>query len=110
MMNDHIEHLKALLADFEQVLSAAVIEELSRIGRPVHIADFSYNPFSEDVACYMDSIGLDGKREIVLQTSFNDVKEKSLDEIIADSEIDHWSLIGLLEVLSDIASGTKDSS
>jgi len=50
----------------------------------------------------MDSIGLNDKGEILLQTSFNDVKEKSLNEIIADSEIDHWSLIGLLDMLSEI--------
>jgi len=31
MMNDNIKHLKAMLADFEQVLTASVIEELSRI-------------------------------------------------------------------------------
>jgi len=98
----NIEHLKALLADFEQEISENIMAQLTRICKPVPISAFSYNPFREDVACYMDSIGLDGKGEILFQTSFNDVKGKYLHEIISDSEIDHWSLIGLLDMLSEI--------
>jgi hypothetical protein len=96
------EELREQLAAFEQDIAVSIASELGRIGRTVQIAELDYIPFNENVRDYVVAIRLDNDNSPVLDTSFNDVKEKYLSSFISDGEIDHWSMIAFLGMLQDI--------
>jgi len=96
-----IEELREQLSAFEQDISESIQQELTRVNRAVSMEEFSFIPFNEDVSGYMDAIRLDSEGQVVLDTSFHDCSEKHLSACIADNEIDHWNMIGLLELLKD---------
>jgi hypothetical protein len=97
-----IEELTAQLAKFEQDITDGIKAELIRIGRSVAMDEFEFIPFNEEVRDYIDTIHLDSNSDVVLDTSFSDMDEKYLSAFIADNEIDHWNMIGLLELLITI--------
>jgi hypothetical protein len=97
-----IEELTKQLSGFEEDITVSIGAELGRIGRTVNMDELAYIPFNDDVRNYVEAIRLDGDNNPVLDTSFQDVHEKELLSCIADNEIDHWNLVGLLELLKDI--------
>ena len=97
-----INTLRYQLEDWEQAVTEAIAAKLSRIGRRVLIEEFSHNPFSSDIARYVDGIYLDEDLEPVLYTSFSDTDSKGLESCMSDSEIDSWGLICLLDCLKSI--------
>lgn len=99
-----IEMLKAVLVDFESYIIDAVEDQLKRIGRKVSFEEFPFVPFSSEVRDYVDAISLDKENEIILDTSFSDMQEKSLSAFMSDNEIDHWDMIALVQLLQNINS------
>ncbi|WP_259071296.1 hypothetical protein HDF24_04475 [Mucilaginibacter sp. X4EP1] len=97
-----IEELREQLSEFEQDITESISAELERIGRPVKMDEFNYVPFNDEVQDYIEAIRLDEDKSPVLDTSFSDVEKKYFSSFISDNEIDHWNMIGLLEVLKQI--------
>ncbi len=83
-------------------IAESIASEVERIGRTVHMSELDYVPFNEDVRDYVVAIRLDDDKSPVLDTSFNDVKEKYLTSFFSDGEIAHWSMIAFLGMLQDI--------
>jgi hypothetical protein len=94
-----ITAIKEKLVEFENAVVAAIEAELTRINRPVRTDEWDFIPFNGEVCDYVAAIRLDENGQAVLDTSFRDVSEKSLERFIADNEIDHWNIIALLELL-----------
>lgn len=97
-----INVLKAELLDFIEEIMYSLNCELQRIGRRVEIAELKYNPFGEEVSPYIDAIRLDEELQLMLDTSFADVKEKSLRACVSELEIDAFGLLDLLELLKAV--------
>lgn len=97
-----INILRCQQEDWEQDVTEAIAAELLRINRRVLIDEISDNPFSTDIARYIDGIYLNEDLEVMLYTSFSDTDSKRLDSCMSDSEIDSWGLVGLLDGLKSI--------
>ena len=91
--------LRAVLSTFETDTIEAIRLELKRLGRTVAIDELEANPFTEEASIFMDAIRIDIDGSVTIDTSYNDVEEKSLLEILHDLEIGHWDMVQLLEML-----------
>jgi len=96
------EVLKAALSAFREQTIYGICYELGRIYRPVRIDEFDEVPFGEEVRPYVKAIRLSEGRAAVLDTSFDDIKEKALTAFLADGEMDDDELITLLGFLQHI--------
>jgi hypothetical protein len=65
-------------------------------------SELAFVPFNNEVETYINAIKLNSAGTIVIETSFEDVKEKDLSAFINDNEITHRQLIELLEMLMAI--------
>lgn len=101
------EALWDMLSAYEQEVTESITAELKRINRRVPMSELDFTPFTDDVKDYIEAIRLDEQGLPVLDTSFNNVSEKYLSACIADNEIDHWDMMGLLEQLQEVSGELK---
>lgn len=95
--------LKAGLLDFMEEIIYSITCELQRIGRRVEIKELKFNPPPRKVRPHIKAISLDDGLEPFFDTSFAEVKRKSLRLCIADLDIDGFTLLGMLEMLKAVA-------
>jgi len=101
--------LRRELWEFTAEAQKSIATELLRIGRTVNINEFEYIPFSGEVDIFIEAVRLDRKMRVIIDTSFDDVKEKLLSEFISDREISHDLLIDLLVMLKGITGKQEPS-
>lgn len=95
--------LRRELRDFTAETKKSISAELLRIGRTVRMEEFEYIPFNGEVDIFIEAIRIDRKKKVIIDTSFDDVKQKPLSDFISDREISHDLLIDLLDMLKGIA-------
>jgi hypothetical protein len=99
---EEIALLKQHLSDFERLIIENVASELVRIGRVVKMRELKSNPFSADIANYINCMYLDEENCPLFKVSSGNMAEKYLPELIRDVAINHWGIIELLGLLQHI--------
>jgi len=98
-----VQECRHQLQELEQVIFKSLVHQMSRIKRPVDIAELDFIPFSDEVSPYIESISLEkyGKSFVpMVHTSYADIDTKDLFSFICDGELSHDGLLQLLEMLA----------
>lgn len=109
-----VQECRSQLQECEQMIFTSIIHQLTRIGHPVDIREFDFNPFGDQVSPYIEGFSLrhyDSQNGPIVQISIADADSKDLIDFISDGEMSHNDIILLLELLTRIfdAGGHKGS-